>query len=207
MREQRQNWTFFKNNDRRRRRRRIFAFIIIWTAGPKQIRLADDKSASLFANEIRMISSARYPMCRAYGSFIFSFSAVLFVLIVSVTDAKSAVPAQEYCRSDSERGSSSSLENDVRPAEYSTRDSVTSLHYRSLTNQQAPPVLMPEAPVRPKHLQCAADVPSRKRFHTAPREKHRVSRLLKISFCDRSGVDVPLTFSTAAGRSTRLSER
>lgn len=90
--------------------------------------------------------------------------------------------AKEFCRSDSERGSLSSLEIDVRAAEYSTRDSVTSLHYRSLQSQPPPPPVpvQVDAPVRPKHLQCSnTDVPTtRKRFHTAPREKHRVSKTL-----------------------------
>lgn len=90
--------------------------------------------------------------------------------------------AKEFCRSDSERGSLSSLEIDVRAAEYSTRDSVTSLHYRSLQSQPPPPPVpvQVDAPVRPKHLQCSTiDVPTtRKRFHTAPREKHRVSKSL-----------------------------
>lgn len=86
---------------------------------------------------------------------------------------------KEFCRSDSERGSLSSLDIDVRPAEYSTRDSVTSLHYRSLQNQVLP-MSVADVPIRPKHLQCTADVPSRKRFHTAPREKHRVWRFSVI---------------------------
>lgn len=101
---------------------------------------------------------------------------------VSVSDARSTMSAKEFCRSDSERGSLSSLEIDVRAAEYSTRDSVTSLHYRSLQSQPPPPPVpvQVDAPVRPKHLQCSTiDVPTtRKRFHTAPREKHRVSKSL-----------------------------
>jgi len=99
---------------------------------------------------------------------------------VSVVDARSTISGKEFCRSDSERGSLSSLDTDVRATEYSTRDSVTSLHYRSLQSQPPPPPVQVDAPVRPKHLQCniATDVPAtRKRFHTAPREKHRVSKL------------------------------
>ncbi|VVC28233.1 Coagulation factor 5/8 C-terminal domain,Tyrosine-protein kinase, active site,Protein kinase [Cinara cedri] len=92
-----------------------------------------------------------------------------------ITDVKSsAISAQEFCHSDSERGSLSSLEIEARPTEHSIRDSVTSLHYRSLQNQ-ALPMLVADVPIRPKHLQCTADVPSRKRFHTAPREKHRMA--------------------------------
>lgn len=99
---------------------------------------------------------------------------------VSVVDARSTISGKEFCRSDSERGSLSSLDTDVRAAEYSTRDSVTSLHYRSLQSQPPPPPVpaQVDAPVRPKHLQCNTEVQAtRKRFHTAPREKHRVSKL------------------------------
>lgn len=95
-----------------------------------------------------------------------------------VTDAKNSIAVKEFCRSDSERGSLSSLDIDIRPTEYSTRDSVTSLHYRSLQNQALLPMsVVADVPVRPKHLQCTTDLPSRKRFHTAPREKHRVNNL------------------------------
>ncbi|XP_026809567.1 discoidin domain-containing receptor 2-like [Rhopalosiphum maidis] len=99
--------------------------------------------------------------------------------IRSSKDARSTISAKEFCRSDSERGSLSSLEIDVRATEYSTRDSVTSLHYRSLQSQPPPPPvpIQVDAPVRPKHLQCSnTDIPTtRKRFHTAPREKHRMA--------------------------------
>ncbi|XP_050420548.1 discoidin domain-containing receptor tyrosine kinase B-like isoform X3 [Adelges cooleyi] len=92
-----------------------------------------------------------------------------------VTDAKCAMSVKEFGRSDSERGSLSSLEIDVRPTEYSTRDSVTSLHYRSLQTQNALPVAITDSPTRSKQLLQCSDVPSRKRYHTAPREKHRMA--------------------------------
>lgn len=105
-----------------------------------------------------------------------SFSLLSFQICFTVADAKSTISTKEFCRSDSEQGSLSSLEIDVKPAEYSTRDSITSLHYRSLQNQVLPISVAAETPIhRPKHLQCPPDLPSRKRFHTAPREKHRVS--------------------------------
>lgn len=106
--------------------------------------------------------------------FLYLFCTIYFVL---VTDAKSTISVKEYCHSDSERGSLSSLEMDIRPpmtAEYLTKDNAASLHYRSLQNQALPVVF--DVPARPKNLQChvTTDIPSRKRFHTAPREKHRV---------------------------------
>lgn len=114
-----------------------------------------------------------------------------------VTDAKNTIAVKEFCRSDSERGSLSSLDIDIRPTEYLTRDSVTSLHYRSLQNQALLPMsVVADVPVRPKHLQCTTDIPSRKRFHTAPREKHRVS--LKI-YCDSPILLVLLIFFLTFG--------
>jgi len=126
---------------------------------------------------------------------------------VSVSDARSTISAKEFCRSDSERGSLSSLEIDVRATEYSTRDSVTSLHYRSLQSQPPPPPvpIQVDAPVRPKHLQCSnTDIPTtRKRFHTAPREKHRVSKTLHM----RARNGVPEFAHFAVDSSGRLKDR
>lgn len=54
----------------------------------------------------------------------------------------------------------------------------TPLHYRSL---QSTPVISPKSKIfnLGNHFPVATDPPNRKRYHTAPREKHRVSvRLL-----------------------------
>lgn len=110
-----------------------------------------------------------------FALMIFIYTESVINLNILVTDAKCAMSVKEFGRSDSERGSLSSLEIDVRPTEYSTRDSVTSLHYRSLQTQNALPVAITDSPTRSKQLLQCSDVPSRKRYHTAPREKHRVS--------------------------------
>lgn len=112
-----------------------------------------------------------------FSDIYFFYIYLVRYTLFAVTEAKSTVSVKEYCHSDSERGSLSSLEMDIRPpmtAEYLTKDNAASLHYRSLQNQALPVVL--DTPARPKNLQChvTADIPSRKRFHTAPREKHRV---------------------------------